>query len=80
MTFGIWSTGSWTGVDTFLPDTGQVAGAVRVDAALGSAVRRNSDIVGETGAGRHLPAQVLLALREGTTGRGVAGINIRLRH
>ena len=80
MTFGIWSTGSWTGVDTFLPDTGEVAGAVRVDAALRPAVRRDSDVVGETGAGRHLPLQVVLALREGTAGRGVAGVNIRLRH
>ena len=78
LTFSIWTTGSWTGVDTFLPDTGQVAGTVWVDAALRSAVRRNSDIVGQAGTGRHPPGDVVLALREGTTGRGVAGINILL--
>ena len=79
LTLGIGTTGSWTGVDTFLPDTGQVAGTVGVDGALGSAVGRNSDVVGQTGAGRHLPGHVVLALREGAAGRGVAGIDVQLR-
>ena len=80
LTLRIRSTGPGTRVDTFLPDTGQVARTVGVDAALRPAVWRDSNIVGEAGAGRHLPLEVVLALRERTTGRGVAGVNIRLRH
>ena len=50
LTFSIWSTRSWTRVDTFLTDTGQVTGAVQVDAALWPTARWVSDRVGKTGA------------------------------
>ena len=78
LTLGVWSTRSWTRINTFLSDAGSVAGAVRVDGALRSTVGRDSDIVREAGAGRHLPVHAVLTLGEGAAGGGVAGINVLL--
>ena len=78
MTLGVWSTRSWTGVNTFLSDTGSVAGAVWVDGTLRSTVGRDPDIVGQTGAGRHLAVHAVLTLGEGAAGGGVAGIDVLL--
>ena len=78
LTFGIWSAGSWTRVDTFLSDTGSVAGAVWVDAALWPAVWRDSDVVWQTRAGSNLPGDVILALGERSTWRRITRINVLL--
>ena len=78
MTLGVWSTRPWTGVNTFLSDTGSVAGAVWVDGTLWSTVGRDPDIVGQTGAGRHLAIHAVLTLGEGAAGGGVAGIDVLL--
>ena len=76
LTLSIGATGAGAGVNTPLPHTGSVVGTVRVDGALRSAVGRNSNVVGQTGAGSNSSCQVILTLGEGSTGRRIARINL----
>ena len=73
LTLGEGSTGSRTGVTTLLTDTGEVTGTLAVEDTLRSAVRRSSDIPGQTGAGRD--ASLVPALRERSTGVRQAGVD-----
>ena len=69
----IWSTGSWAGVDTFLPHTGLVAGTLSVDRTFWAAIRGDSYVVRETGAGGHFIC--IPTLREWTTRSWVARVH-----
>ena len=57
--------------ETDIPDTGEVARALGVPAALRSAVRRVAQVAGQTAAPLRAPAA---ALGEGSAGAGGAGV------
>ena len=67
LALSIGSTGAGAGVNTLLPDTRSVVGAVWVDGTLRSAVRRYSNVVRQTGAGSNSSCQVILTLGERST-------------
>ena len=72
---GVPPAGPRTGVATLLLDTGQVVGTLSVDQTLWSAAHVGvSDVVLDTSAGSgSVPGGALCV---GSTGRGVAGIDI----
>lgn len=71
---GVVGTRSWAGIPALLVDAGQVRGAVRIDDTLWPAVGRRSSVVGQADAGGG--SESVVALRVGTTGRGVARVEL----
>ena len=67
LTLSIGSTGAGTRVNTLFPHAGSVVGTVWVNCTLGSAVGRNSNIVGKTGAGSNSSCHIILTLGERST-------------
>ena len=76
LALSIGATGARAGVNTPLPDTGSVVWTVWVDGTLRPAVGRNSNVVGQTGAGSNSSCQVILTLGEGSTRCRIARINL----
>lgn len=80
-TQGVNATGSGTGVSTFLPDTSFIAGAIRINRTLGTAIRRRSDVIKHARARRI--ASPVLTRGKRTAGRRDARIDLyrwRRRH
>ena len=74
-TLGIGTTGPRTGVDTLVPQTGSVRGAVRVDNTLRSAGNMGvSEVLWDTLAGCSISLSAAHCV--GPTGRGVTGVDI----
>ena len=74
-TLGIGTAGARTGVDTLVPQTGSVRGAVRVDDTLRPAGNMGvSEVLWDTLTGGSI--SLFAAHSVGPTGRGVTGVDI----